>query len=262
MSEDIDLILDWRLIGYDVQEPWEERSNTKQDMFITEINRRATEFIGVHLMPKMKELFSEILDEAFSLSVDDGDPQTLCFNYPRSFDNRGLLQQIRLETGALAAWTPASRAAVTPYIAESLPELFKKPAVSVLTVAPERTFWEKVTILHREAHRTNGKMPMRYSRHYYDLFKLSKTKVKTDAFSNLGLLRQVVDFKMRFYRLNTARYDLARDPKTLRLMPPNDALSLLGRDYRSMKSMFFSEVPSFDEILESIFDLETELHLL
>ena len=30
-SEDIDLILDWRLIGYSLNEPWEARSNTKQD---------------------------------------------------------------------------------------------------------------------------------------------------------------------------------------------------------------------------------------
>ena len=32
-SEDIDLILDWRVLGYGKQEPWEKRSNTKQDAF-------------------------------------------------------------------------------------------------------------------------------------------------------------------------------------------------------------------------------------
>lgn len=29
-SEDIDLILDWRVLGYGINEPWENRSNTKQ----------------------------------------------------------------------------------------------------------------------------------------------------------------------------------------------------------------------------------------
>ena len=33
-SEDIDLILDWRVLGYGLDEPWEERSNTKQQKFI------------------------------------------------------------------------------------------------------------------------------------------------------------------------------------------------------------------------------------
>ena len=39
-SEDIDLILDWRVLGYSADEPWESRSNTKQDKFNTEEFRR------------------------------------------------------------------------------------------------------------------------------------------------------------------------------------------------------------------------------
>lgn len=38
-SEDIDLILDWRVLGYGLNEPWEKRSNTKQDAFNKEANR-------------------------------------------------------------------------------------------------------------------------------------------------------------------------------------------------------------------------------
>lgn len=32
-SEDIDLILDWRLLGYGENEPWEPRSNSAQERF-------------------------------------------------------------------------------------------------------------------------------------------------------------------------------------------------------------------------------------
>jgi predicted nucleotidyltransferase component of viral defense system len=32
-SEDIDLILDWRMLGYSADEPWQERSATKQSAF-------------------------------------------------------------------------------------------------------------------------------------------------------------------------------------------------------------------------------------
>ena len=39
-SEDIDLILDWRVLGYSADEPWEQRSNTKQDAFNKEANER------------------------------------------------------------------------------------------------------------------------------------------------------------------------------------------------------------------------------
>lgn len=44
-SEDIDLILDWRLLGYGKDEPWEQRSNTKQDAFNKEANIRAEIFL-------------------------------------------------------------------------------------------------------------------------------------------------------------------------------------------------------------------------
>ena len=43
-SEDIDLILDWRVLGYRIDEPWEKRSNTKQDAFNKEANRKGQKF--------------------------------------------------------------------------------------------------------------------------------------------------------------------------------------------------------------------------
>ena len=38
-SEDVDLILDWRVLGYGENEPWEERSKSKQEQFNKETNR-------------------------------------------------------------------------------------------------------------------------------------------------------------------------------------------------------------------------------
>ena len=45
-SEDIDLILDWRVLGYGINEPWEKRSNTKQDAFNKEANQKAEVFLA------------------------------------------------------------------------------------------------------------------------------------------------------------------------------------------------------------------------
>jgi len=57
-------------------------------------------------------------------------------------------------------------------------------------------FWEKATILHQEAHRT-GTIPARYSRHYYDLYKLAGSAIKESSLARLGLLKDVVAFKER-----------------------------------------------------------------
>lgn len=71
-----------------------------------------------------------------------------------------------MEIGALAAWTPAKIARIEPYAAIYYPKVFAQKDTAILTVAPERTFWEKATILHHEANRPeSSEMPQRYSRH-------------------------------------------------------------------------------------------------
>lgn len=199
-SEDIDLILDWRVLGYRIDEPWEKRSNTKQDAFNKEANRRAEIFLSEDFCPRMQKDLSVELGTSANLYIDEEDPQTVIFAYPNLFTDTSTLQVIRLEIGALAAWTPADMVDITPYTAEQYPQLFKQRTVSVLTVAPERTFWEKATILHHEANRPEHLlMPQRYSRHYYDLYCMAISPVKEKAFVHLDLLQKVVNFKMKFY---------------------------------------------------------------
>ncbi len=53
-SEDIDLILDWTILGYEKEEPWLERSNTKQDKFNKESNLKTEKFLENILLDVMK----------------------------------------------------------------------------------------------------------------------------------------------------------------------------------------------------------------
>jgi len=259
-SEDIDLILDWRVLGYGINEPWEERSNTKQDIFNKEANTRAEVFLRDTFLSSIVADLTTELGENIKCFIDDDDPQTVKIVYPNSFADMSILQEIRLEIGALAAWTPVKVADITPYAAQEYSRLFKQPSTDILTVLPERTFWEKVTILHREAFRADDRpFPSRYSRHYYDLYRMMKTEVKNNALADNDLLTRVVDFKDKFYRCPWARYDLAKRG-TMRLMPPEYNLEKLRDDYEHMQNMLFGNKPSFDEILAGIVKLEAELN--
>ena len=62
-SEDIDLILDWRVIGYSKEGPWLHRSNTKQDTFNKEANVRAEVFLRETLLPQMIQDVTELIGE-------------------------------------------------------------------------------------------------------------------------------------------------------------------------------------------------------
>ena len=259
-SEDIDLILDWRVLGYGINEPWEKRSNTKQDIFNKEANTRAECFLRDTFLPAITDDLTAELGDAVKCFIDKDDPQTVKIAYPNSFSDISILQEIRLEIGALAAWTPVKMATIMPYAAQEYGRLFTQPTTEILTVMPERTFWEKVTILHREAFREESRpFPTRYSRHYYDLYRMMQSDVEQNALADNNLLTRVVEFKDKFYRCPWARYDLAKRG-TMRLMPPDYNLDKLRDDYEHMQNMLFGTKPSFDEVMDGILALEKKIN--
>ena len=98
-SEDIDLILDWRVLGYGKDEPWEKRSNTKQDAFNKEANARAEVFLSETFCPAVKAGLSQEIGCEANVYIDEKDKQTVIFAYPHLFTNTATLQVIRLEIG-------------------------------------------------------------------------------------------------------------------------------------------------------------------
>ena len=259
-SEDLDLILDWRLLGYGKDEPWEVRSKTKQDAFNKEANDRASDFLAGEFLPDFVTGMSEIIGEGVKSEVDAYDPQTINFHFPSLCSSDSILRTIRLEIGALAAWTPSVERTVTPYIFEYHPSDTHKMSTTVITSSAERSFWEKATILHHEANRPEHlSMPDRYSRHYYDLYCIAQSEHKSTALNSPDLLKKVVDFKMRFYPRSWAKYEDAK-PGTLRLVPPDIRVKALSIDHDIMAEMLFGEVMPFYKIIEYITTLEGEIN--
>ena len=259
-SEDIDLILDWRVLGYSVREPWEERSNTKQLKFIEDSRDRLFSFLKNEFLPDFKSGLSQKLGINCDVYIDEDDLGTVVFAYPHSFLDNSILSVIRLEIGALASWIPLNKVTVKSFIAEEYPNVIFSPDIGLLATTPKRTFWEKVTILHQEAFRPEGSLiPTRYSRHYYDIYCMCRNNVKEKALNDSKLLEDVALFKMKFYPRGWARYDLAKFG-TIRLIPAEHSLERLKRDYNDMKSMIYGEYPSFEEILKVISQLEKEIN--
>lgn len=257
-SEDIDLILDWRILGYKLDEPWIERSNTAQVKFNKAINLKTAIFLRDELMPHLYKLSKMNGIKDYQFYIDENDKQTIRFVYPQIFKDSALVQEIRLEIGSLAAWTPLTDKTITPYVAENFPDVFSKKSTLVRTVEAKRTFWEKATILHSEAFRRNKSIPERYSRHYYDLYLLYNSSIKDEAFKDLDLLENVAKFKQKFYKSNRAQYELA-NREHLELLPPEESLKDLYSDYDNMKSMIFGEYIVFDEILNGLSNMVDEI---
>lgn len=252
-SEDIDLVLDWRILGGD--DPLAERSKTKQAQLNAAINEQAQKYIGGELL----RMVESALDGVCDCRVDD-DPFVIDINYPAAFPDDYLRSEVRLEIGPLASWLPYEDRSISCYAAEVFPDVFEQRECAVRVIKAERTFWEKATILHHEAHRPEGNaQPPRYSRHYYDLAKMAQSPVKEKALADPELLASVVAFKQRFYPRGWAGYDLAK-PGTLVLVPEGHVLASVRSDYRAMENMIFGEMPHIDQILAVLQALQEEIN--
>lgn len=256
-SEDIDLILDWRIVGYETKEPLAERSNTKQDALNKEFDVKTEEFLKSTFIPKLKEDLKNLINRNLDISYEN---ETIIIGYGNDYVDESILHVIRLEIGAKAAWTPTEAVTIRPYIAEVYPEQFGNASVSVRTTTPERTFWEKATILHHEANRPDDlPVPPRFSRHYYDVYRMAKLGILDRALEQSDLLERVADFKAKFYPRKWAQYDLARIG-TLKLVPSEIHKEALKRDYAKMASMIYGERPDFDELMAEIAKIESKIN--
>ena len=252
-SEDVDLILDWRCVTD--EDPLRQRSNTKQDDFNKSIQKDS----GGYITGELRAMIDSAMGGECSVVVDDNDDHVLILQYPLTFRSSYIVPHIRLEIGPLAAWLPNREFPIFPYIAEAFPQLGISP-VSVPTILAERTFWEKVTILHQEHHRpTSLNVPARYSRHYYDLYMMAQSTCAANAIKDIALLKQVVDFKKKFYPRAWARYDIAV-PGTIELLPAPHSQRPLSADYAAMKNMIFGIYPSWEDIIKSLTELQTQIN--
>lgn len=263
-SEDIDLIMDWRLLGYEIREPWIERTKNQQDKFNKKAVADTSEFLTRIFAPQLARDLRGMIgnDATVIMDPDDKEQCTVNFFYPHVFSTNYLRQEIRLEIGPLAEWVPSHPVLITSTAAEQFPAVFHQSGTVVPTMDAERTFWEKVTILHKivSSYEQKG-IPARYARHYYDLYQMSRSDVKNEAFRRKDLLTQDVKFKLKFYYVKNASYETAKIG-TVKLVPCESAIRELELDYAHMKDMIYGDQPSFSEILDSLALLEAEINSL
>lgn len=272
-SEDIDLSFDRAELGYTGdRDPEKEGISKKQAArLIGDLVGDVERHIAEKLLPALRTAIVEQLGKPangeWALEIDAGDAQTVNFHYPTALpitDYEGMAYitpRVKFEFGARGDPWPTEERVIRPYAADDYPDFFEHPDTSVTVLSARRTFWEKATALHAEAHRPAGSpTPQYFSRHYYDLAMLLDTDEGRAAAPDFALLAQVAKHKATFFRSGWASYDTAQ-PGTLRLMPNVARVKDLRGDYRAMAPMMFDETPpSFDDILGKIAMLQETIN--
>ncbi len=272
-SEDIDLSFDRADLGFiGSRDPTRDGiSRKKADQLIEDLMREVQTHISETLLPTLRGAIAQQLGEPsngnWSLEIDVADAHTVNFHYPTVLSEAEygsiayITPRVRLEFGARGDPWPTEARVIRPYAAEDYPDFFDDADVSVTVLAAQRTFWEKATALHAEAHRpADSATPPYFARHYYDLAMLLNTAEGKAAAHDYGLLATVAKHKATFFRSGWANYNNAC-PGTIRLLPGEARLDELRADYRAMAPMMFDDSPpAFDEILERLRQLEETIN--
>jgi hypothetical protein len=268
-SEDIDISIHRSALGFTGEDdPANAATGKKAQALLARIGPACANLVANAILPALdQEYRSELTTgESWALVVSDTNDETLLFHYPPAFEasdygvDEYIKPSVRIEFGARGDVSPQRDAGVISYCQLHFPDKLRDETASVRVLAAERTFWEKATILHAEAHRPPHHLASNaLSRHYYDLAMLAESEVAVRALAQADLLQQVTMHKKLFFRSAWAHYDDAK-PGTFKLIPPSELQRELRKDYERMRVMFFKEPPSFDTVLSTLTDLERRIN--
>ncbi|MTJ93949.1 MAG: nucleotidyl transferase AbiEii/AbiGii toxin family protein [Desulfovibrio sp.] len=270
-SEDIDITVfrtDFDGAHFPTDDELVELSRKKREAILEDIKATCQGFIAGPFHDALKNVAdAELGGMSFRFEGDSDDPdgQSLLFHYPSAFRVGGkeyVRRVVKIESGAKSALDPHRMATVTPYVADDVD--LDLDVTNVRAILPERTFWDKVVILHgqRRWFENRGSLykdGQRLSRHYYDVYCMLMAGIGQDALGDLAMAEDCASHARLFF--NRGPLDLeSAVPGTFALVPSPDMVRSLEDDYGRMAGMIFGEAPPFEDIVDAISDAEEKLN--
>ena len=207
---------------------------------------------------------------AFKVTVDitpisTTDPETIKVEYTPAFDaNPYIRSTVLIEVSGRSMSEPVENVPIRSYIDEVYTHApFTEPPFEVRAVVPQRTFLEKLFLLHEEFAKPQADIRVdRMSRHIYDICKMADTPIADQALADKDLYLSVMDHRRTFIGLRGFDYK-TQLPQTLSIIPPAEVRDAWKKDYQSMQeSMIYEEPPSFDQIIGKLTSLNRRINAL
>ena len=261
-SEDIDLIIDRHLLGF------EELPSPTQ---IKKLRKASGSFV-------INEFREELIAQLTKLNVDTdqytieynthvddlSDPNTLEIKYKSVVPTKDgyIKQRVLLEMSARSLTEPSEEREIISFIDDEFKELpFADSSFNVLVVTPTKTFIEKALLLHEEFTKPFDKIRTeRLTRHLYDLERIMDTDYGKEAITNDELFGNIVEHRKIMSRVKNINYDDHEKGK-LKIIPPEEVLQEWKDDYKTMQeNMIAGESLGWDKLLSRIKEIETRFN--
>jgi hypothetical protein len=259
-SEDIDLAIDRKLFGFEG-----DISKTQ----IRKLRKQSCEFISTEFLKGLKQTLTNwgaIKEcELFAQAVTDSDkdPQVIEIYYNSVIDTSEYLpQRVLIEISSRSLMEPTEKRKIKSILSVNFPRLsFATDAFIIPTVLPQRTFLEKIFLLHEEFSQKPEKIRIdRLSRHLYDIVRLMDTKHGIAAIQDRELYNNIVAHRKKFNQIRGLDYG-NHTPDKIKIIPPDNIIKDYENDYTEMtKFMIYGEALTFEGLIKKVSELQTRIN--
>lgn len=260
-SEDIDLALNREFLGFD--------PGPISKSQIRKLRSASFKFISGEFNDRLKERFEEVGLKGVKFGFEnlgdgDQDPVSILINYPAVTEHTEYLPpRIKVEIGSRSLKEPFTKCEISSLVTQEFPDKpFSDQPLNIPSINPERTFLEKLYLLHEEFQRPKDKIRVdRLSRHLYDIQKIGNSEFKDKAFDK-KLIKSIIEHRRNFNAMKGVDYG-SHYPGTLNPIPPDEYMKKWVQDYQRMQElMIYGESLSFEALLSAVKELNLEYNYL
>ena len=261
-SEDIDIAVNREYLGFG--------ENLSKTQINDKLRRAACSFVREKLQFDIAKALENygINIELFSIRVNitpvtTTDPEIIEVEYKSLFTaSEYIKRKIILEVGGRSMREPLETVKLQSIIDKAFPNTkFAEKPFNAQVVVPERTFLEKICLLHEEFAKPQELVRTeRMSRHLYDLVQMMDTEVADEALANKELYNSVVEHRRIFVGLKGFDYSTLA-PQIIKIIPPDSVIDLWKSDYEIMQStMIYGKSLSFNKLIDKIKQLNERIN--
>ena len=260
-SEDIDLALDKAFLGI------EECTTVKQ---VKKLRSATRKYIYNYFIPELQARFKEVgyTDVKIELYEEEGEnlePVQILVKYDTCTSPSTYTKpEVKIEIGSRSLREPFTNCEFSTLVGEHYKgKPFADDPITVPCVNPERTFLEKLFLLHEEFQKPENEIRVdRLSRHLYDIEMLMRTEYAEIALANKELYNEIIYHRSIYTKISSINY-AGHQHKTLNPLPPDTITDNWKKDYQQMQEeMIYGESLSFDKLLERIKELKEKINSL
>ena len=258
-SEDIDLAIDRSLFDLDGE-------LTKKQ--VKKLRKESSMFVREELFGQLCEaiastpLYGLCEIEAQPDGVGDStypEPRIIYVKYASLFSDKidYILPVVKIEAGARSLLEPTLNVAIKSLVDVALPSITTSLVdVEVRTAVAEKTFLEKCFLLHELFSRGVAVSANRRSRHLYDLHMMMRKGIDKRAVSDDELWNTIHHHRSTLTSISGVDYTPDIRSRIV-LTPPAECVEDWKSEYQAMQgSMIYNNPPSFEELLQSMAELE------